>query len=332
MYLLIKAYGKKDLSKLQPKKVLVTGSKVKPHFRTVLINPEKDIKKVKPDTSSKAMTTAHVGFLFEKMLSMSLEKDFSKEDIKNNIKQEKHYSKLDKETANNLIENIYQSKLAMQQYYKGKKIEEVKYVGELESHLGLGYKADILIKAEEEKPQAFENVTKPENIAISVKTIQGKEISNTRVRLVTIGPKVFENITGGKIKPDATKETIKNTIIDILPLVLEDKRFPNMVMFLADIVRKKMLFVKEKDLTNKLKEAIQNSKLIPRPRFKNGKLQELKIYDKNGEKLFHIESRKGLKFLVPYRKILELANEVKLEKGFFDPNIYNLLKSYYFFR
>jgi hypothetical protein len=330
MYLLIKAYRKKDLSKLQPKKVLVTGSKVKPHFRTVLINPEKDIKKVKPDASSKAKTTAFVGFLFEKMLSMSLEKDFSKEDIKNNIKQEKYYSKLDEETANNLIENIYQSKLAMQQYYKGKKIEEVKYVGELESRLGLGYKADILIKAEEENPQAFENVTKPENIAISVKTIQGKEISNTRVRLVTIGPKIFETITNGKIKPDATEETIKNAIVNILPLVLEDKRFPNMVMFLADIVRKKMLFVKEKDLTNKLKEAIQNSKLYPY--FNDGRLQELKIYDKSGKKLLDIESRKGLKFLVPYRKILELADEVKLEKGFFDLNINNLLKSNYFLR
>jgi len=330
MYLLIKAYGKKDLGKLQPKIVLTAGSKVKPHFQKVYVNPEKDIKKVDSTASSKAKITAFVGFLFEKMLSMSLEKNFSKEDIKNNIKQEKYYSKLDKKTANNLIENIYQSKLAMQQYYKGKKIKEVKYVGELESHLGIGYKADILIKAEEEKPKAFENVTKPENIAISVKTIQGKEISNTRVRLVTIGPKIFENITNGKIKPNATKETIKNTIINILPLVLEDKRFPDMVMFLADIVRKKMLFVKEKDLTTKLKEAIQNSKLIPR--FENGRLQELKIYDKNGEKLFHIESRKGLKFLVPYRKILKLANEVELKKGFFDPNINNLLESYYFLR
>jgi len=247
-------------------------------------------------------TSVRVGVLFEKMVSLSLEKNLNKNELTNLIKKEPFYNDLDNRIHNKLIKSIYQAKVVLQQYYKNKEIKKVFYIGDIERHLGIGYKTDILLEVKDKNTQAYEK------IAISVKTIQGEELSSIRVRLSTIGHKTFKEITNNNIVSGTSIDTIKNTFINILPQVLGDKRYPDMDIFFVDVIRNKMFFIKEKELTKILIEAFKKG--IMYLTFKDNDFYAVRLYDQKGDKLLHIENRGGIGFLMSYPKILQLAKEI----------------------
>lgn len=312
--LLLKGFGKKDISKLIKKQIINKLGKK----QIVYVRGEKEKPKSHRQKKIENKIRAYKGMLFEAVLTNELTGRDAKEFIFEHDRLDKMFSKIPEDQQKSLLKDIADSKEAINQYYDGKKIESAEFIGEDEKTYGLGHKADILVKATDKKLEAFENTTKQKNLAISVKTIHGKEVSSTNIKLSSIGSNVFRDLIGNVEEwEDLSKDKIKHNLAKELNHILGDSRYPDMVMFLKDMKRDKFLFLKEKDLSKALSEKIAESRVEINIDKEKAVIRNMRFFDKDtGKKILKLElPHKRFDYYVttPYRTILNLAKEIKLK-------------------
>lgn len=318
--ILIKAFGKKDISKLVRKKVMTRSTpKSKAHITTVFVNEDKDKKEQKHIN-----IPAYKGMLFEEALTVAL----NGENLDKFFNSSKYYNALPSPDKINMKFNIKNSVGAMKEYFKNNtsSIKKVSFVG---GKTGLGYKADIVIKYKNRDQQiskkAFSDLTKAENLKIdpdkmlgvSLKTVQAKTVKSAYVKLYTTTTHKFvENelkLNSQKEIKDLSDNELKHKINKLVPKLFEDKRYPDMQIFLADLIRKQYTFLKESKLVHLIIRKIKKG-TITRSFHDDGTLRSLKFSDKEGKTILRIErvpKRESIFLSTPYEVITNLANKYK---------------------
>lgn len=296
-------------------------------------------KGVKVDKKHKQQQIATIrGELFERLFTKSIENILKNPNAYNNLEQfleankqiKEQFDKLSSEWKKVLVYNINTSIKSLKNVLgeKFKDIVSAQYVGR---DVGIGKKADVVLKFKENPAveNAYTDMSKidvfEKGLGISIKTMTGSAhvtlLSSTYKKfgdLFQIDTEKYnfsnpnDRITFlKKFLAQTDEQTIKKNILKNLHKLLEDTRYPDLMLLITDFKENKTYLKKEKEVTEKLKEKLKKATISfsKRETPYGVPVVSVNFKDENDNTIFIIEprtTRNNISLRVSYKALLEL--------------------------